>query len=189
MVVPTTLATVTRTSCPPPSPGDNVHNTDVVDAQDVVVQELLVPCVAVGVVALMAKPSPLMVMMYPEEPAEFASLAKLTTGAENLMIARAKTASELVQVRLPVYGCKDFSGVPSNVNAAVWVPTRDDAVACTANPGSSPALMWQTRDVPEPHAVVWQLVGPIRIDEDSSCELNASPERVTLNLEVVIELA
>jgi hypothetical protein len=50
--------------------------------------------------------------------------------------------------------------------------------------------MWQTRDVPEPHAVVWQLVGPIRIDElDTSCELNASPERVTLNLEVVIELA
>ena len=63
MRVPATPATVTRTSCATPSPGDSMHTTDVVDAQDAVVQELLVPRVVVGVVELTAKLSPLTVMM------------------------------------------------------------------------------------------------------------------------------
>ena len=57
-----------------------MHTTDVVDAHEAVAQ-LLVLTVVVGVVALMAKPSPLMVTLCPDEPAEFASTAKLATGA------------------------------------------------------------------------------------------------------------
>jgi hypothetical protein len=88
--VPTTPATVARSSWPTPSPPRRRHTTDDVDAHEAVAQ-LLSPTVAVGVVAATPKFNPDTVTLYPAVTAALASEEKLTTGAVHAAAAQSQT--------------------------------------------------------------------------------------------------
>ena len=111
--MPTTPATVARTSWRVPSPRCSMHTIDVVDAHAAVLQ-LLAPTVAVGVVALSPKLSPLTVTLYPAVTAALASATKLTAGAEGRDNQRAKGR------------CKPPCGLICPIAAAKTGETEDD---------------------------------------------------------------
>ena len=67
------------------------------------------------------------------------------------------------------------------MKTVVCVPATADTVACAARPVPTPRDNRHATEVPETHAVVWQLDVPMRLDGVASREPKLTPETVTLN--------
>ena len=61
------------------------------------------------------------------------------------------------------------------------MPATADTVACAARPVPTPRDIRHATEVPETHAVVWQLDVPMRLDGVASSAPKLTPETVTLN--------
>ena len=61
------------------------------------------------------------------------------------------------------------------------MPATADTVACAARPVPTPRDNRHATEVPETHAVVWQLDAPMRLDGVASSAPKLTPETVTLN--------